>query len=69
MSQMLLRLDRCVPLRRRVRRGLAKDPVLFSRLLSAQVQVWGGDLSPHKSLFFESQEKRKDELWKWFKPA
>ena len=42
MSRMLLLLDRCPPVRRRVLRGLAKDPDLFSRLLSAHV----GETSP-----------------------
>jgi flavin-dependent dehydrogenase len=35
MSRLLLLLDDCPPLRRRVVRGLAKDPNLFSRLLAA----------------------------------
>lgn len=37
MSRLLLLLDACAPLRRRVLRGLAKDPNLFSRLLTAHV--------------------------------
>ena len=37
MSRLLLLLDGCVPLRRRVLRGFASDPDLFSRLLMAHV--------------------------------
>lgn len=37
MSRLLLLLDGCAPLRRRVLSGLAKDPDLFSRLLIAHV--------------------------------
>lgn len=37
MSRLLLLLDACPPLRRRVLPGLAKDPALFSRLLMAHV--------------------------------
>src|SRR5579859_166260 len=37
MSRLLLLLDACPPLRRRVLLGLAKDPALFSRLLMAHV--------------------------------
>lgn len=37
MSRLLLLLDGCAPLRRRVLRGFAKDPDLFSRLLMAHV--------------------------------
>lgn len=37
MSRLLLVLDACAPLRRRVLRGFAKDPDLFSRLLMAHV--------------------------------
>jgi len=37
MSRLLLLLDGCLPLRRRVLRGFAKDPDLFSRLLVAHI--------------------------------
>jgi len=37
MARLLLLLDRCTPLRRRVLRELAKDPDLFTRLLTAHV--------------------------------
>jgi flavin-dependent dehydrogenase len=37
MSRLLLILDQFGPLRRRVLRGLARDPVLFSRLLMAHI--------------------------------
>ena len=37
MSRLLLLLDRCARLRRRVLLGLAKDPDLFSRLLTAHI--------------------------------
>lgn len=42
MARLLLLLDRCAPLRRRVLQGLAKDPDLFTRLLTAHVK----DTSP-----------------------
>jgi len=38
MARVLLLLDRCTPLRRRVLHSLAIDPDLFSRLLTAHVQ-------------------------------
>ena len=39
MSRLLLLLDGCAPLRRRVLRGLARDADLFSRLLTVHVAV------------------------------
>jgi flavin-dependent dehydrogenase len=38
MARLLLLLERCTPLRRRVLRGLAGDPGLFSRMLAAHVK-------------------------------
>jgi flavin-dependent dehydrogenase len=38
MARLLLLLDRCTPLRRRVLRGLARDPDLFARMLTAHVE-------------------------------
>ncbi len=38
MAQLLLLLDRCTPLRRRVLQGLASDEDLFTRLLTAHVR-------------------------------
>jgi menaquinone-9 beta-reductase len=38
MARLLLLLDRCTPLRRRVLRGLAGDPDLFARMLTAHVK-------------------------------
>ncbi len=38
MARLLLLLDRCTPLRRRVLRGLARDPDLFARMLTAHVK-------------------------------
>lgn len=37
MGRLLLLLDRCTPLRRRVLRGLARDAALFTRILAAHV--------------------------------
>jgi flavin-dependent dehydrogenase len=37
-ARLLLLLDRCTPLRRRVLRGLAGDPGLFTRMLTAHVK-------------------------------
>jgi flavin-dependent dehydrogenase len=38
MARLLLLLDRCTPLRRRVLRGLASDEDLFTRMLTAHVK-------------------------------
>lgn len=38
MARLLLLLERCTPLRRRVLRGLARDPDLFARMLTAHVK-------------------------------
>ncbi len=38
MARLLLLLDGCTPLRRRVLRGLARDPDLFTRMLTAHVK-------------------------------
>jgi flavin-dependent dehydrogenase len=38
MAQLLLLLDHCAPLRRRILRGLAKDTDLFTRMLTAHVK-------------------------------
>lgn len=42
MARLLLLLDGCTPLRRRILRGFAKDPDLFARMLTAHVK----DTSP-----------------------
>jgi flavin-dependent dehydrogenase len=38
MARLLLFLDRCAPLRTRVLRGMAKDPDIFTRMLTAHAE-------------------------------